>query len=253
MFSGFADISLANILLVAGVTLFSSVLGGVAGYGTGALSPLVLVPLVGPEPVVPIIAISALLTNTGRVFAYFKLVDFRRALLIIAGAVPTCALSAYGYTLLTGLGAAIVIGSMLIASVPLRRLLRKHQIKLGNAGLLAGAVGYGVLVGGTSGSGVILLSLLLAAGLEGAAVIATDAVVTIAIGIVKVSVFAIAGVITPQIIAYGILIGCVAFPGAFVAKALVARMPIHIHTAMLDAVVIIGGVFMIFTAYRLSL
>ena len=122
MFSGFADISLANILLVAGVTLFSSVLGGVAGYGTGALSPLVLVPLVGPEPVVPIIAISALLTNTGRVFAYFKLVDFRRALLIIAGAVPTCALSAYGYTLLTGLGAAIVIGSMLIASVPLRRL-----------------------------------------------------------------------------------------------------------------------------------
>jgi hypothetical protein len=35
------------------------------------------------------------------------------------------------------------------------------------------------VVGGTSGSGVILLSLLMAAGLEGAAVIATDAVVSL--------------------------------------------------------------------------
>jgi membrane protein YqaA with SNARE-associated domain len=42
--SGFADISLLQILLVAAVALFASVLGGLAGYGTGALMPLVLVP-----------------------------------------------------------------------------------------------------------------------------------------------------------------------------------------------------------------
>ena len=35
--SGFADISLAQVALVAGVALFASVVGGVAGYGTGAL------------------------------------------------------------------------------------------------------------------------------------------------------------------------------------------------------------------------
>ena len=44
---GFADISLAQIALVMVVTLFASVVGGVAGYGTGALTPLVLVPLIG--------------------------------------------------------------------------------------------------------------------------------------------------------------------------------------------------------------
>ena len=54
--SGFADISLLQLLLVAAVALFASVVGGLAGYGTGALMPLVLVPLVGAEPVVPIIA-----------------------------------------------------------------------------------------------------------------------------------------------------------------------------------------------------
>ena len=40
--SGFADISVLQLLLVAGVALFASVVGGLAGYGTGALMPLVL-------------------------------------------------------------------------------------------------------------------------------------------------------------------------------------------------------------------
>jgi len=90
-----------------------------------------------------------------------------------------------------------------------------------DTGLAVGAVGYGVVVGGTSGSGVILLSLLMAAGLEGAAVIATDAVISVATSIIKISVFGLAGVITAQVIAFAVLIGAVALPGAFLAKAFV--------------------------------
>src|SRR4029079_46064 len=156
---------------------------------TGALMPLVLVPLIGAEPVVPIIAISAIVTNISRFAAYFRYADRRRALIVIAAAALTTALGAYGYTRLTSAGAALVIGSMLILSVPLRRLLKYHGVHVGNRGLFLGAVGYGVVVGGTAGSGVILLSLLMAAGLEGAAVIATDAAISIVIGIVKVCVF----------------------------------------------------------------
>jgi hypothetical protein len=47
------------------------------------------------------------------------------------------------------------------------------------------------------------------------------------------------------VIAVALLIGVAAFPGAFVAKAIVHRLPLHIHTAILDAVVITGGVLMI--------
>ena len=188
--SGFADVSLAQLLLVAGVALFASVVGGLAGYGTGALMPLVLVPLIGAEPVV------------------------------------------------------------LMLSVPLRRLAKKREIRIGDTGLGASAVGYGVLVGGTSGSGVILLSLLMASGLEGAAVIATDAVISVATGIIKISVFGLAGVVTAQVLAFAVLIGVIALPGAFLAKAFVERMPVHIHTAILDAAVITGGVVMISSAAR---
>ena len=246
--AGFADISLAQLLLVAAVALFASIIGGLAGYGTGALMPLVLVPLIGAEPVVPIIAISAVITNISRFVAYFRYADRRRALIVIAAAALTTALGAYGYTRLTGAGAALVIGSMLIASVPLRRLAKRRDVRIGDTGLAASAVGYGVVVGGTSGSGVILLSLLMASGLEGAAVIATDAVISIVTSLIKISVFGLAGVVTAQVLAYALLIGAVAIPGAFLARAFVERMPVHIHTAILDAAVITGGAVMITSA-----
>src|SRR5512136_1577958 len=78
LFAGFHDISFWQLIPVAAVALFASVVGGVSGYGTGALMPLVLVPLVGAEPVVPIIAVSAMFTNSSRVFAFLKYADCRR-------------------------------------------------------------------------------------------------------------------------------------------------------------------------------
>jgi uncharacterized membrane protein YfcA len=248
--SGFADVTLLQLLLVGGAALFAAVIGGLAGYGTGALMPLVLVPLIGAEPVVPIIAISSIFTNLSRAAAYLRHADRRRGLIVVAAAALTTALGAYGYTRLTSAGATLLIGAVLIASVPLRRLLRRRKVGIGDTGLAVGAVGYGALVGGTSGSGVILLSLLMAAGLEGAAVIATDAVISLATGVIKISVFGLAGVVTPQVLAFALLIGVVALPGAFLARAFVARMPVHIHAAILDVAVVAGGIVMISAALR---
>src|SRR5258707_1196746 len=118
--SGFADISLLQLLLFACVALFAAVVGGLAGYGTGALMPLFLVPLIGAEPVVPIIP--------------------------------------------------------------------------------------------------------------------------------KSSVFGLAGVVTAQVLAFALLIGAIAIPGAFLARTFVERMQVHIHTAILDVAVIAGGLVIISAA-----
>jgi uncharacterized membrane protein YfcA len=241
-----AGVSIAQLALIAAVGMLTSVLGGVTGYGTGALMPLVLVPIVGAEPVVPIIAISAIVTNISRALAFRGAIDRRRAVLVVVAAIPTCILGTWAYTLLTGRGAMLVIGSMLIAMVALRRLLVHRGFRCGDGGLVAGALGWGIVVGGTTGSGVILLSLL--AGLHGAAVIATDATISIAIGLVRLAVFGIAGAATAQVIAIAILIGTATFPGAFLARWMIARLPIHVHAAMLDAVVVLGGTIMIANA-----
>ncbi|MEA3025220.1 MAG: hypothetical protein QOF91_505, partial [Alphaproteobacteria bacterium] len=98
MIPAFADVSIYQLVLVAGVALFASVLGGVAGYGTGALMPLILVPMVGAEQVVPIIALAGLLTNFGRTLAFLRFVDWHRVRLVMIGAIPPCLVTAYGYT-----------------------------------------------------------------------------------------------------------------------------------------------------------
>jgi uncharacterized membrane protein YfcA len=246
--TAFADISLAQLVLIAAVAVLASIVGGVAGYGTGALMPLVLVPIVGAEPVVPIIALSSLLTNSSRAIVFLPQVDFRRALIVLLFAIPTCIVGAYGYSLLTGKGAQIVIGTMMLLSVPLRRLARKRGYTLSDKGLAVSSVGWGVVVGGTSGAGIILLSMLMAAGVQGAAVIATDAAISIAIGIVKIAVFGVTGIMTAKVIAVALLIGLVAFPGAFIAKRLVEKLSLAAHTAILDAVVMFGGAAMLFGA-----
>src|ERR1700722_2966194 len=241
-----STLSPTELLLIVGLAAFSGIAGGVAGYGTGALMPLVLVPILGAAPVVPIIAVSAMFTNSARIVAFRRALNLRRAVIALVAAAPTCVLGAWLYTLLTGRGAALVIGSSLIATVPLRRVLKNRGHHLGEKGLAAAAAGWGVLVGGTTGAGVILLSLLMATGLEGSAVIATDATVSIAMGVVKLAVFGLAGVLTAKVIAIALVIAAVAFPCTFLAKLIVERLPVHVHTALLDAVVIIGGTVMIF-------
>ncbi|MFL6798956.1 MAG: TSUP family transporter [Xanthobacteraceae bacterium] len=246
--SALGAISLAQLVLIAAMAFVASLLGGIAGYGTGALMPLVLVPIVGAEPVVPILSLSALFTNTSRAAAFRHLVDWRRTWIVLAAAVVTCAAGAWAYTMLSGKGALIVIGSMLIASVPLRRAMKRRGVALSDSLLAAAAFGWGPLAGGTVGAGIILLSLLMAAGLEGAAVVATDAVISLGIGMTKLAVFGFAGAVNATVVAVALLIGAIAFPGAFFAKALLARVPVHVHTALLDMVVAGGGAVMIANA-----
>jgi len=250
LLQGFADISLWQLSLVAAVALFASVVGGVTGYGSSALMPLVLVPLIGPEPVVPIVSISGLFNNVTRAFAFREYVDLKRGTIIMLAAVPPCMLGAYTYTKLTSAGILIAIGTMLCLSVPLRRWLVHMKVQMNNSGLAAGSAAYGFLAGSTTGSGVILLSLLMASGLTGAWVVATDALVSIAVAVSKLLVFGVSGAMTPQVIALGLLIGLVALPGAFLAKALVERLPVHVHTGILDGIVLVGGAMMVFGAFR---
>jgi uncharacterized membrane protein YfcA len=238
------------MILVGAVALFASIVGGVTGYGSSALMPLVLVPLIGPEPVVPIVSISGLFNNVTRAYAFREYVDWKRGMVIMLAAVPTCMLGAYVYTRLTSAGILIAIGAMLCLSVPLRRWVTHMKLQMNTPTLTGGSIVYGFLAGSTTGSGVVLLSLLMASGLVGAWVVATDALVSIAVAISKLMIFGFTGVMTPQVLAFGLLIGVVALPGAFLAKAFVERLPVHVHTGILDAIVVLGGATMVFEAVK---
>jgi hypothetical protein len=75
-------------------------------------------------------------------------------------------------------------------------------------------------------------------------------VISVTTSVIKISVFGLSGVVTAQVLALAVLIGAIALPGAFLARIFVERMPVHIHTAILDVAVIIGGMVMISAAAR---
>ena len=69
-----------------------------------------------------------------------------------------------------------------------------------------------MLVGGTSGSGVVLLAILLASGLNGRAVVATDAAISMILGLVKTSTFQMLGAMTPSSWLAALVVGAAAAP-----------------------------------------
>ena len=66
---------------------------------------------------------------------------------------PLCLLGAWGYTKLTGRGAGLLIGSMMMLSVPLRRLLKRRGFGLSDRGLMLSSAGWGAVAGDTTGAG----------------------------------------------------------------------------------------------------
>ena len=240
-----SSFTLAQLLLVAATALGAQIVGGLAGYGTGLLMPLVLVPLIGAQAVVPVIGLSAIITNATRVVTFRGALDLRKALIVTTVALPTTALGAHAYALLSERGAGILIGLMLIVLVPLRRLAVRFRLQLDEKGLAVGAVGYGLLVGGTTGSGVLLISLLMGAGLTGLQVIATDAAISFLLGLVKTGVFLGAGALTPDLCLLALIIGVMATPGTLIAKRLATRFSTWVHDIILEAAIVGGGVLLL--------
>ncbi|WP_426956509.1 TSUP family transporter [Muricoccus radiodurans] len=231
--------------LVAAVAFLAATVAGIAGYGTGLILPPILVPIIGAEAVVPVIGLAAVLLNGSRLIAFRDAFSPRIAALILIPAVPFCALGAWGYTRLSGPWVTILLGAAIVVLVPLRRALRRRSGLLRGRGVLVAGAVYGLVVGGTTVSGALLLAILLSAGLTGLAVIATDAGISVVGSVVMSAVFGVAGALPPASIIMGLVIGAAGVPGAFVARRLAGRLSLEAHARIVDAAVIAGGLLLV--------
>lgn len=245
-----ADASGLQLAAVALAAFFGSVLGGLSGQGVGLILPVFLAPVVGIVNVVPVMSISALMTNLSRLAAFWREIQCAQALRVLAGALPGALLGALVFTWLDTRWVAFALGAFLVLSVPLRRLMARARYTLAGASLSAAGAGYGLLAGGMTGTGLFLLSVLMAAGVHGTPLIATDAAVSSIINVLKMVVFGSAGLLGPGLLIAGLLIGLCTIPGPFVARWLMRRMSLRVHTLMMDGLILTGGLMLLWRAFE---
>ena len=232
------------------VAFAAAVLGGLAGYGTGLILPIALAPVIGVANIIPVMAVAMMINNASRVLAFRREIQWPHVRRMLWLGLPACLLGAWGYTRLDARWIALLLGVFLLASVPLRRLLQRAQMQLGARGeLVAGGV-FGVIEGGMTGTGVILISMLMAAGVQGAALIATDAVISTVMSLAKVLLFGSVSRLDAALLITGLLVGLCTAPGAFVARAILLRLPQRLHLRIMEVVVVCGGLGFLWRAWR---
>jgi uncharacterized membrane protein YfcA len=244
------DAQLLQWLVVGVVAFAASILGGLAGYGTGLVLPVVLAPVVGVANVVPVMALAMVLNNGSRVAAFWRDVQWPHVRRVLLLGLPACVAGAYGYTLLDARWVALLIGLFLLASIPLRRALKRANYELGARGEVGAGAGFGFINGGMTGTGVLLISLLMAGGVQGAGLIATDATISVIMGLFKVAIFGGFDRLDASLAIAAVLIGLCTTPGAFVARRLLTLIPAGAHMLLMEAVVLIGGAGFVWRAWR---
>ena len=225
-------------------------IGGLAGYGTGLILPVALAPVIGVVHIIPVMAVAMMINNASRVLAFRRDIEWPHVRRMLWLGLPACLLGAWGYTRLDARWVALLLGVFLLASIPLRRALQRARLRLGARGEVVAGGAFGVIEGGMTGTGVILISMLMAAGVQGAALIATDAVVSTVMSLAKVLLFGGVSRLDATLAITGALVGLCTAPGAFVARAILRRMPQQIHLRVMEVVVVCGGLGFLWRAWR---
>ena len=239
-----------TLAAVALVAMLAAVVGGVGGFGTGVILTAALVPLIGVKAVIPVLAVAGVIINMGRFWFYRASLDRRALSVVLVGSLPFLVLGTWIYSLLDARALGTVLGILVIAFIPMRRILKAKAIVLGTPSLAAGAGVFGLASGVASGTGVILVSLLLGAGLSGQAVLATDALTTIALDLCKAALFQRFDLLDAEAAATGVVIGVATIPGSAIAAWLVTRIGAHLHVLFIEALIFLGGSFMLWHAWR---
>ncbi len=240
----------SSLALVALIAVVAAMVGGIGGFGTGIILTAALAPLIGVKSVIPVLAVAGAIINGGRFWFYRASLDRRTLALVLACALPFLVLGTWIYSVLDARAIGTVLGIVVIASVPLRRALSRRQIALGRSGLAIGSTVFGLASGVASGVGVINVSLLLGTGMSGQAVLATDALISVALDLCKAALFQRLALLDQETAITGLVIGVATIPGSALAAWLVNRMHAHLHVLFLETLIVIGGASLLWNSWR---
>jgi uncharacterized membrane protein YfcA len=237
-----------SFLFVLAVGLVAGTVSGVVGTGSSIMLMPVLVYAYGPKQAVPIMAVAAVLANLSRILAWWREVDWRACAAYSVTGIPAAALGARTLLALPSRAVDISIGLFLIAMVPARHWLARHQLKLSLWHLAAGGAVIGYLTGIVVSTGPLSVPLFLFYGLTRGAFLATEAASSLGLYFSKSVTFQRFGALTSDIALKGLIAGSSLMFGAFVAKRFVLRLEPEAFRLVMDGIMLAAGLSLLWSA-----
>jgi uncharacterized protein len=239
-----------ELLFVLGVGLAAGTISGIVGFGSSIMLMPVLVIVFGPLHAVPIMAIAAILANLSRVLIWWREVDWRAVAAYSVTGVPAAALGARTLLVLPPRLIECALGIFFLLMIPARRWLAASGFRLRPRHLLGLGAVIGFLTGIVVTTGPITAPIFLAAGLVKGAFIATEAAASLAVYLSKTAVFRRFGALPLPVITQGLITGASLMVGAWIAKRFVLRLHPDRFRLLMDALMLISGLTMLWTAFR---
>ncbi|MEX2644174.1 MAG: sulfite exporter TauE/SafE family protein [Acetobacterales bacterium] len=247
-------LSWQTLAMIVGVAFVASVFAGTTGFGLGPILILVLAPILGIKAVLPTLAVTAAMNNLTRIAAFWSHIHWRVAGICLCTGIPGVLAGTLIYDALSADAVAVLLGVLLSGVLIGRnlkgRLFQAREMRLGTGGILAVSAFMGVVSGAAANTGVIIISMLLSSGIEGAALLGTKAVIVVGITGARSAMFAGLDVLTAELAFIGFLVGCCTVPGIALSRLLVHRIPVHIHTRALECVIALGAVSFLWRGLR---
>ena len=235
-----------QIFFLSLVSFFAWLVSTLAGGG----SPFMLIPLVnlmlGAASVPPVITIGMFLGNAHRIMLFWRLVDWKLTIWYAPGAIVGAMLGAYAYTQIHLDWLQLLIGIFLLISIFLFGLEQKETTFKVKAWYILPAGFLKAFVSGLIGTtGPVLNAFYLNYGLEKEQLIATKATHVVIIHLIKILTYAAFGVLTPQIIGIGLIIGLVAIPANFAGKYILTQINAQQFRQLVLGTMVISGIWML--------
>jgi uncharacterized protein len=246
-------------VLLAGIAVcfLGGILGGLSGAGTGIVVAGFLTPIVGAKAVMPALAIIMLINNGSRIFYYRKSLNLKAAALMTALALPGTWFGAQLYMELSARTLEIILGVAILAIV-VYRIARKqlhaaqHPDNPSTKIFWIGApiaVVYGFLNSLVPGSGVMILAFFSAIGMTAPAMIANDAVISMALNLGKIIMFRNLDGLPDSLIVISIICGIASVPGVWFAKWLSTRLHQQTQQWIIEVVIALSAVHILWRAF----
>lgn len=237
-----------NYIFVLAVGLVAGTISGIVGTGSSIMLVPVLVYEFGPKQAVPIMAVAAIMANLSRILAWWREVDWRACAAYSITGIPAAALGARTLLVLPSRAVDISIGLFLIAMVPVRHWLARHEFKLSLWHLAIGGALIGFLTGIVVSTGPLSVPLFMFYGLTKGAFLATEAASSLGLYFSKSVTFERFGALTWDVGLKGLIAGSSLMVGAFIAKPFLLRLDPGVFRVVMDAIMLAAGLSMLWNA-----